>query len=110
VQYAPTGDEGALTAGNTRLAGQVFYYSGKPRFFVGEDRFGRGFFEALDGPLSIILVGNFIIECGVGTDLLKEKVADILLTGNLRAPRELLPLVRVLAVESGTISVLDKSA
>ena len=110
MQYAPTGDEGTLTAGNTRLAGQVFYYSGKLRFFVGEDRFGRSFFEALDDPLSIILVGNFIIECGVGTDLLKEKVADILLTGNLRAPMELLPLVRVLAVESGTISVLDKSA
>lgn len=107
--YAPEGSEGALTAGITRLTGQVFYYSGKPRFFVGEDRFGQGFFEALDGPLSLILVGNFAIERGVVAELLKEKVAQILLAGNLRAPEELLPLVQVLAVEkAGTISALEE--
>lgn len=105
--YAPEGSEGALMAGITRLTGQVLYYSGKPRFFVGEDRFARGFFEALDGPLSLILVGSFAIERGVEADLLKEKVAQILLAGHLRAPEELLPLVQVLAVEkAGTISAL----
>jgi hypothetical protein len=107
--YAPEGSEGALTAGISRLTGQVFYYSGKPRFFVGEERFGRGFFEVLEGPMAMILVGNFAIERGVPADLLKEKVSQILLAGNLQAPQELLPLVQVLTVEkAGNISALGE--
>jgi hypothetical protein len=107
--YAPEGSEAALTAGISRLTGQVFYYSGKLRFFVGEERFGRGFFEVLEGPMAMILVGEFTIERGVPADLLKEKVSQILLAGELRAPRELLPLVQVLTVEkAGEISALDE--
>jgi hypothetical protein len=107
--YAPEGSEGALTAGISRLTGQVFYYSGKPRFFVGEERFGRGFFEVLEGPMAMILVGEFAIERGVSADLLKEKVSQILLAGNLKAPQELLPLVQVLTVEkAGNISALEE--
>ena len=107
--YAPQGSEGALTAGISRLIGQVFYYSGKPRFFVGSERFGKGFFEVLEGPMAMILVGDFAIERGVPADLLKEKVTQILLAGNLQAPQELLPLVQVLMVEkAGSISALEE--
>jgi hypothetical protein len=107
--YAPEGSEGALTAGISRLTGQVFYYSGKPRFFVGSERFGRGFFEMLEGPMAMILVGDFAIEPGVPADLLKEKVSQILLAGDLQAPQELLPLVQVLTVEkAGNISAFEE--
>jgi hypothetical protein len=107
--YAPEGSEGALTAGISRLTGQVFYYSGKPRFFVGSERFGRGFFEVLEGPMAMILVGDFAIERGVPAELLKEKVSQILLAGNLQAPQELLPLVQVLTVEkAGNLSALGE--
>jgi hypothetical protein len=67
--YAPQGSEGALTAGISRLTGQVFYYSGKPRFFVSSERFGKGLFEVLEGPMAMILVGEFAIERGVPADL-----------------------------------------
>jgi hypothetical protein len=87
----------------------VFYYSGKPRFFVGSERFGRGFFEMLEGPMAMILVGDFAIEPGVPADLLKEKVSQILLAGDLQAPQELLPLVQVLTVEkAGNISAFEE--
>jgi len=107
--YAPEGSEGALTAVISRLTGQVFYYSGKPRFFVGSERFGGGFFEVLEGPMAMILVGDFTIERGVPAELLKEKVSQILLAGNLQAPQELLPLVQVLTVEkAGNLSALGE--
>jgi hypothetical protein len=107
--YAPEGSEGALTAGISRLTGQVFYYAGKPRFFVGSERFGKGFFEVLEEPMAMILIGDFAIERGVPADLLKEKVSQILLAGNLQAPQDLLPLVQVLTVEkAGNISALEE--
>lgn len=105
---APEGSEAALGAGVTRLTGQTVYYRGKPRFFVGNDRVGREFFELLDGPVTLIIAGNFVIERGVTRDLLREKVVQIVLAGNLKAPDELLPMVQVLAEEkAGNISSLD---
>ena len=62
----------------------MFYSSGKPRFFVGNERFDRGFFEVLEGPMAMVLVGEFAIERGVPADLLKEKISQILLAGELR--------------------------
>ena len=76
--------------------------------FVGNDRVGREFFELLDGPVTLIIAGDFEIEEGVPRDLFREKVAKIVLAGNLRAPADLLPLVQVLAEEkAGNISSLD---
>jgi hypothetical protein len=45
----------------------------------------------------------------VPADLLKEKISQILLAGNLQAPQELLPLVQVLTVEkAGNISAFEE--
>jgi hypothetical protein len=105
---APEGSEAALGAGISRLTGQIVYYRGTPRLFVGNDRVGSEFFELLDGPVTLIIAGNFEIEEGVPHDLLREKVAKIVLAGNLRAPEELIPLVQVLTEEkAGNISALD---
>ena len=59
--------------------------------------------------MAMILVGEFAIERGVPADLLKEKVSQILLAGDLHAPQELLPLVQVLTVEkAGNISAFEE--
>jgi hypothetical protein len=105
---APEGSEVALAAGITRLSGQVVYYCGTPRLLMGDDRFRKAFFELLEEPVTLILMGNHVIEGGVPASLLREKVGQIVLFGNLKAPDELLPLVQVLATEKyGNIEPLE---
>lgn len=105
---APRGSEGAIATGVTRLIGQTLFYSGTPKFFVGSDSFGPAFFELLDEPVTLVLIGNHTIEPGVTVDLFKKKVTQIVLAGNVEAPAELVPLLQILAEhKAGTISVLE---
>ncbi len=88
-----------------RVQGQVLYYSGTPRLFSGDDRFGKAFFELLKEPITMILMGSAVIEPDVTVDLIREKVTEIVLLGDLKAPKALLPILQVLAVEKqGEIS------
>jgi len=96
---APKGSEDALGAGINRLTGQTIYYPENARFFIGEDRFGKAFFEFLEGPMAMVLIGEFTIEPDVPTDLLREKVSEITLMGELKASKEMVPLLQVLATE-----------
>jgi hypothetical protein len=93
------------------VKGQLTWYSGQPRFFVGKERFGRSFFELLDRPLSMALVGRFEIEPDVPPELLREKVREITLVGKLVAPRRLLGVLQLLTVEKfGVIKATDDDA
>ena len=96
---APTGSETALGAGITRQTGQVIYYPPDARFFIGKDRFAGAFFEFLDQPITMVLVGNFALEADVSADLLRAKVPRIMLFGQVTAPRALVPLLQVLTTE-----------
>ena len=92
------------------VAGQVIYYTGTPRRFTGSDRFSRTFFELLEAPVSLILQGSFVIEADVPFDLVRAKLSGLCVQGELRAPREVVPLLQVLAtVKHGTIAPLDAS-
>jgi hypothetical protein len=105
---APKGSETAIGSALRRLNGQTIYYTGEPRFFAGNDRFGRGFFEALERPVALVLAGNYVVEADVSADLLKEKVAQLILAGTLRAPRALVPLLQARCeLMAGTIVPLD---
>ena len=105
---APVASEAALGAGITRLLGQVIYYTGTPRLFVGEHAFFRAFFEWLDEPVTLILTGKFRFEEDTPADLLRQKVTSIILAGTIRAPRSILPMIQVLATENaGQILPLD---
>jgi hypothetical protein len=59
------------------VKGQLAWYTGQPRLFVGKERFGRSFFELLDRPLTLALVGRFEIDHDVPAELLREKVASL---------------------------------
>jgi hypothetical protein len=97
--FAPRGSEDALATGITQLIGQVIYYPEGARFFYGKDWFGKAFFEFLDGPTALVLVGKFTVDREVPVELLREKVSEIVLVGKLQTSRELAPILQILTTE-----------
>jgi hypothetical protein len=90
------------------VKGQLLWYSGQPRFFLGKERFGRSFFELVDQPLTLALVGRFEIDPDVPAELLREKVAEITLLGKLIAPKQLVGVLQLLTREKlGEITVAE---
>jgi hypothetical protein len=101
---APRESEGVLAPVLTH-EGQLVWYDGRPRFFSGRDTFARGFFELLDEPLALVLVGSFTIAGDVPPTLLREKISAITLVGKLVAPEPLLPVLQLLTTQKhGTIT------
>jgi hypothetical protein len=92
-------DSQAVLGPVVTVKGQVAWYAGQPRFFVGKERFGRAFFELLDRPLRLALLGRFEIDPDVPAELLRDKVEDITLVGKLVAPRELVGVLQLLTTE-----------
>jgi hypothetical protein len=87
------------------VKGQLAWYSGQPRIFVGKETFGRSFFELLERPASLALLGRFDLDPDVSPDLLRDKIQDITLVGKLVAPRELVGALQLLTTEKvGTIT------
>jgi hypothetical protein len=102
--FAPRESEAVLAPVLTN-EGQLIWYDGRPRFFTGKDTFGRGFFELLDEPLALMLVGRFTLEDDIPPTLLREKISTITLVGKLIAPKELLPVLQLLTTQKhGTIT------
>ena len=90
------------------VKGQLAWYSGRPRIFVGKETLGRSFFELLDRPLSLALVGRFEIDPDVTVELLRDKVEDIILVGKLVAPGQLVGVLQLLTTEKvGTITAAE---
>ncbi len=95
---APRASEGVL-APKLVGGGELIWYGGEPRFFKGDETFGRGFFEALEGPVALALVGDFRIENDVPAELLRAKISELTLVGNLSARKELVSALQVLTTE-----------
>jgi hypothetical protein len=93
------------------VKGQLAWYTGQPRFFVGKERLGRSFFELVDQPLSLALVGSFEFDPDVPPELLRDKVSEIVLVGKLTAPRELVGVLQLLTTEKvGKITVAEDAS
>lgn len=104
---APKASQAALTRVLT-IAGQAAWYAGTPRVFVGKDTFFRGFFELFDEPVTLVLVGKFVVDPDVPPALLREKVGEIVLIGKLRAPRATIPVLQFLTTQKlGTFQALE---
>ena len=102
---APRDSEAVLAPALT-IEGQLVWYSGHPRFFVGKEHFSRDFFGLIDEPLSLALVGRFTFDEGVPATLLREKVSDITLVGTIIAPESLVGVLQLLTTEKhGSITV-----
>ena|GEM_PF-1049945 len=93
------------------VKGQLAWYSGQPRFFLGRERFGREFFELQDRPLQLALVGRFELDPDVPAELLRAKVEAITLVGKLIAPRQLHGVLQLLTTEKvGVITVAEDAS
>ena len=104
----PPGCEDVLAGRVISVGGRVVYSTAPLRQFTGNDSFGRDFFEYLDEPILLSYTGNCTLEEDVTPDLLKQKVAGIILTGNLIAPRAALGAVQALTLaKRGNISASD---
>lgn len=88
--------------------GELVWYAGQPRFFAGDEEFSRAFFELLDEPVNLALLGSFRIADDVPPELLHDKVKEIALLGNITAPRELIPVLQlVTTAKCGELVVAD---
>lgn len=95
----------AVLAPAISVQGQTIWYEGVPRIFVGEDRFAAGFLELLDEPTTLVLIGEFGFDDDVTTELLRDRVTEIVLVGELRAAAHLVPVLQLLTTERyGTIT------
>lgn len=102
---APRESEPVL-APRLTVNGRVGWYSGKPRFLVGDETYGQGFFELLGANEELAFVGDVVLDDDVSAETVQEKVAKITLLGSLRAPKRVIPVLQVLATEKyGEISV-----
>lgn len=100
--------ESELVLADVDVVGETIWYEGTPRIFRGQDRFSAGFFELLDGPTTLVLSGQFTFEADVTPELLRAKVSSIALSGQLLAPKALLPTVQLLTTEKRGLIVEDK--
>ena len=113
--FAPRGSEAALGGKLTQVAGQVIYYTAGPdvevRNVTGNERIDAGLLEALPHPIVLIATGNTTFADDVTPELLRAKIASMVLIGNTWAPRELAGAVKALAVERiGNTAIYPKGA
>jgi hypothetical protein len=105
---APLASEAALVGRVNTLGSSVVYYSAQPRVFESRESFAAAFFELLDEPITMIVHGRATFEADVTPELLKAKVAEIVLNGRIEAPRKLVPMLQVLTPQrNGRIAAND---
>jgi hypothetical protein len=104
----PEGTDPSLLARITATGGQIVTYHARPRVFDGKDHFSAGFFELFDEPITLVLDGSFSFDEDISPELLRQKVATIIMDGKLRAPRRLIPVLQLLCVvRDGKIESTD---
>jgi hypothetical protein len=86
----------------------VWYRADEPRIIYEDTRIGPDFFRLLDHPVSLVLLGDVTIAPGVTEAMVREKITDIALLGDLTAPADIVPVLQVLATDAlGTIRTAD---
>ena len=106
---APKSSQAVLEDAIERSNGQTLFFAGKkPRIFTGEQEFSREFFEYIEDTITLVLVGSSTIKGEIPPELIKEKVTEIILTGELKAEKKLLPLLQhLITISSGEIKPLE---
>jgi hypothetical protein len=93
------------------VQGQALWYRSadhEPKIIFDDTRVGPDYFRLLDHPVSLVVLGDMAIEPGVTEAMVREKVSEIIVLGDLTAPAALVPLLQVLATDVlGTIQADD---
>jgi hypothetical protein len=105
---APAASRDALEPRLT-VAGQVAWHQADDVRIIFDDiRIGPDYFELLEQPVSLVLFGDVTFTPGATPELVRRKVTDILLFGDVTAPPELVSVLQVLTTDAfGTIRVAD---
>lgn len=86
--------------------GEIAWYDGQPRFLIGDETYGRAFFELLDDGERLAFAGDVTVAEDVTPELVRQKVAEITLLGEIRAPKDVVPVLQIRTTEKcGTITV-----
>lgn len=96
---APEGSESAVARYVTRLIGQAVYYPGtaKPRILRGQETLDEAYFQALAEPQVLILLGSYKFAANVTVETLRQKVAGLIVLGELQTAPGLVSAVRAMA-------------
>jgi len=105
---APQAGRAELEA-RLQVQGQVVWYrSDEPRVFLADTELAAAYFQLLDQPVSLIVLGDLTIASDVTAELVRDKVTDIALLGDATAPAEVVPVLQLLAtVAAGQIRTAD---
>jgi hypothetical protein len=105
---APEGSRDVLEP-RMQVLGQVAWYRGDdPRMIFEETRLGPDFFRLLDHPVSLVVLDDLVIAPDVTESMVRGKLADVVLFGDVTAPAELVGLLQVLVTDAfGTIRAAD---
>jgi hypothetical protein len=112
VLLAPEGSEAALGERLDSVKGVVAYYpldKGAPRFFMDKAEITAEFMELLPEAGPWVIVGQLTFDASVTPAMVRDRVTQIILTGEIRAPRALQAQLRVLATDmTGAIVATDE--
>jgi hypothetical protein len=101
----PRGAESSVAGRFHTQGGRVIAYDAPPRLFEGKHTLSAGYFELLDNPITLVIDGKCVIDDDVTPELIRQKVAGLVLDGKLVAPRHVIPALQVVAlVLDGKIS------
>lgn len=104
--FIPRESESVLAPHVTQTSGLIVPCDHRnPRMFFGQGRFGKLFFDMMKDPVTLILFGEYVFEADVTPELLREKTAEILLLGMIKAEdKTLVPALQALTtLQQGAI-------
>lgn len=91
------------------VSGEALWYRGDhPRVVEGTEVYEAEFLAMIDEPLSLIVLGDLTFGADVTSELVRQAVADIVLTGTITVPRAAAAAVQLLCREkSGVIMIAE---
>jgi hypothetical protein len=105
---ATRGSETALASKVKRLSGQLLYCAEGARIFMGSETVTQEFLEMLPAPTPFLVMGQLRFDRDITADVLREKVSEIVLMGQIIVGPEIATLVQFLTVEKmGDIAVQE---
>jgi hypothetical protein len=78
--------------------GQIIAYDARPQVFSGKNTLSAGYFELLDAPITLVIQGKCLLEDDISPELLRQKVAGLVVEGVLTAPRRVMPVLQLVSL------------
>ncbi|RYG33783.1 hypothetical protein EON81_17280 [bacterium] len=97
--FAPRGSEAVIGPKLTEMNGQIFYLPTDARMIMGEETISQEFLEYLEDGTTFVVMGELRFDDTVDVPMIRQKIAEIVLMGEIRAPRAVVPILQVITKE-----------